>query len=178
MEYLFFDKHSAFPEAIEKLFKDPNVKAASCDVRSIERSGTIFVSPGNSFGVMNGGIDEIYSTYIFPHSQSQARSLIENLPTVNEYGKPYLPIGQAVLLPPYNGSQLLLAPTMYIPENVSNTQNAYIAMKAIIDLVNQTNGYKYVAIPALCCGHGCMTPEESASQIYKAYKARQNVPNV
>lgn len=179
LELLFFDRDSGFPKAIKEVLEDKEyVKVAITDVRMIEREGTIFVSPANSFGVLDGGLDEIYSRELFPNAQSQVRTMIEELDTVNEYGKPYLPIGRALLLPTsvapnetQCGARLLIAPTMYLPGDVRHTNNAYLAMKAILERIRENEemkGYKRVAIPALCCGCGKMSPEKSAEQIKRA----------
>jgi hypothetical protein len=46
-------------------------------------------------------------------------------------GNPYLPIGSSVILDKGNKS-LIISPTMLLPQNVSNTKNAYYYTMAIL----------------------------------------------
>jgi O-acetyl-ADP-ribose deacetylase (regulator of RNase III) len=127
-----------------------------------------FVSPANSLGSMNGGIDKAYMG-MFNNIQSKVKKSIKDLipefNNVTKLGRPYLPIGSAMKIPVEDGDFLISSPTMLMPQPVQNTQNAYWATKAILK-VWPKDGTLF--IPLMCCGYGRMSSEEAAKQMKKA----------
>ncbi len=58
---------------------------------------------------------------------------------------------------------------MRVPGNISETVNAYLAMRAIlIAAVKESIGS--LACPTLGTGIGGITPEDAADQMYQAYR--------
>lgn len=151
-----------------------------------------FVSPSNSIGFMDGGIDRVYSTEMFPGVEAQLKRRIMQLGMKTRLGRPYLPVGCAVLpmaisQSPGTGSDdtLICAPTMFLPHDVSLTRNAYHAFLACLTLVEKHNNLcgkqgggadkelnkiRTVVCPGLCCGYGKMPVERSAEQIAQALR--------
>ena len=126
------------------------------------------VSPANSFGFMDGGLDYALSERFGWDLEKKLQKIIKELPEGE------LLVGQAVLLQtgdpdiPY----LISAPTMRIPTNfnIDTSVNAYLAMKAILLKARSEKEINSVAIPGLCTGVGRMQPMIAARQMYQAYK--------
>jgi len=167
------------PFIIRLITKDESFASAAssagftCDVQDVqdvqERANTAFVSPANSFGFMDGGIDAAYMR-MFPGCQTAVQSKIRQLGRLTQLGRPYLPVGCALWIPVQDATMLISAPTMFLPHAV--TRNAYWAMLAILvameRIVNETPTIQTVIIPSLCCGWGKMAPEEAVRQMRTA----------
>ena len=85
------------------------------------------VSPANSFGFMNGGIDLVYSRHFGWQIQERLQAVIQQ----RYYGE--LLVGQAAIIPtdaaaiPY----VIAAPTMRMPQTIRETVNPYLAARAV-----------------------------------------------
>ena len=88
-------------------------------------------------------------------------------------GKSYLPIGSSIILDKGNKS-LVISPTMLLPQNVSNTKNAYYATIAVLYniLINRKENINDIDIifTSFCCGYGKMEEDESINQIINGIK--------
>lgn len=63
-------------------------------------------------------------------------------------------------------------PTMFLPQNIQNNYNVYLAFYGLLQKYNHINCT--ILCPGLGTGVGCMTNQSSAYQIFKAiddYKA-------
>lgn len=167
MHYLFIDKNPKMISAWTKYFGEAdNVKILEGDLTSV--SCDAIVSPANSFGFMDGGVDYAISMRLGWELQFELQKKIKNLPEGE------LLIGKALVLEtgdeiiPY----LVAAPTMRVPMNynISTSINAYLAMKAALIETKNHPKIKYVAIPGFCTGIGRMKEEVAAKQMYQAYK--------
>ena len=69
---------------------------------------------------------------------------------------------------------MVVSPTMLLPQNVSNTKNAYYATMAVLYnvLVNRKEKIEDVDIlfTSFCCGYGKMTEEDSIQQMLEGIK--------
>jgi len=130
------------------------------------------VSPANSFGYMDGGIDLVYSHYFGWELEESLKVLLLE----QHFGE--LPVGQAVILPtkhdriPY----LVSAPTMRVPSSISRTTNVYLAFRAALIAVARHNATSQVPIesilvPGLGTGVGEVPPRRAAHQMKLAYDA-------
>lgn len=126
------------------------------------------VSPANSFGFMDAGLDLQLSERFGPHLQEELQRLIKARP-VKE-----LLVGEAIILP--TGDEkipwLISAPTMRVPMHLRQSVNAYLAMKAILSAAlkhGETPKIGTVAIPGLGTGNGCLPAEVAAEQMFQAY---------
>ena len=126
------------------------------------------VSPANSFGFMDGGLDYALSERFGWDLEKKVQALIKALPEgellvgrslVVETGDKMIPL-------------LISAPTMRIPTNfnISTSVNAYLAMKAILIAATSDARIRSVAIPGLCTGVGGMEQAIAATQMFAAYK--------
>ena len=104
---------------------------------------TYYVSPANSLCFMDGCIDYALSRVIFPNIEKEVKTIVEKLGIISIVGKPYLPIGSSIIINKGNKS-LVISPTMLLPQNVSNTKNAYYATMAILYniLINKKENIK------------------------------------
>lgn len=128
------------------------------------------VSPANSFGFMDGGIDLAYRRYFGMDLQSRVQAKIKD----EFFGE--LPVGQATVVPtgheafPY----LVAAPTMRIPDQIGDTVNVYLAFRAALLAVLAHNGraptlIKSIRVPGLGTGIGAMPLARAARQMHAAY---------
>ena len=143
----------------------------------IPNKKTYYVSPANSLCFMDGGIDYALSRIIFPDIEVEVKNIVKQLGIKSIVGKPYLPIGSSIIIDKYDKS-LVISPTMLLPQNVSNTRNAYYATMAVLYniLVNRKEKLEDVDIlfTSFCCGYGKMTEENSIQQIMEGIKDYRN----
>ncbi|HLK55298.1 MAG TPA: macro domain-containing protein [Chthonomonadaceae bacterium] len=153
MKYLLRDREPRLVAAWQKAFQDvPEVEASCGDIFDLE--AVAIVSPANSFGFMDGGIDLAYSLRFGWDLQKRLQALLRK-----EYDGELL-VGQAVLLETRDKAipYLISAPTMRVPMSVDGTVNAYLAFRAVLRLVNAYNVEHPDAIPTvLCPGLGTAT---------------------
>jgi O-acetyl-ADP-ribose deacetylase (regulator of RNase III) len=173
----FVSLNKVWIEEILTLFdKEPNINITFGHIESIDYGNSlhVFVSPCNSLGQMNGGIDAIYSE-LFPDCETLVRNRIAMLPTKTALGRSYLDIGAAIVVPlEAQQTALIVAPTMFYPENVSDTMNALTSFLAALLMMekytkNKPDLYTLV-VTSHCCGIGGMNPETSAQQMYLAWQ--------
>lgn len=143
---------------------------------------TYYISPANSLCFMDGGIDYSLSRIIFPDIEDKVKFIVKQLDYQNKLGKPYLPIGSSIILS--NAKRgLIVSPTMLLPQNVSNTQNAYYATMSVLYnlLINNKQKLEDIDIifTSFCCGYGQMDEEESIKQILRGINDYPNYkPNI
>lgn len=131
------------------------------------------VSPANSFGIMDGGLDLAIRDTLGYDVQSRLQEVI-----VEKYHGE-LPVGAAVIIETGHDRwpHLVAAPTMRIPESVSGTLNAYLAFRAVLVAVKNFNlsggprRIDSVVCSGLATGVGGMTAQRCARQMLLAYKS-------
>ena len=173
MKIILADRNEPIIQAWNKYFGD-------CE-NITTHHGSIFdhpcdaiVSPANSFGFMDGGIDLALSEYLGWHVQDRLQAIIKE----KHHGE--LLIGQAELVEtdhqefPY----LISAPTMRVPMNIKGTVNVYLAARAIFLLIKHgehpekgriSSFIHAVAISGLGTGAGKVSPNICARQMRAAY---------
>ena len=137
-----------------------------------QQSADAIVSPANSFGIMDGGLDLAIRNELGFQVETDTQEVI-----VNKYHGE-MPIGSAEIINTNHSkwSFIIAAPTMRIPENIAFTLNAYIAFRAILIAINSFNESEpNKAIKSLVCaglgtGIGSMEPVKCAAQMRAAYK--------
>lgn len=139
------------------------------------------VSPANSFGLMDGGIDLAYT-------QRYGEQLGRRVRRHNElFWSGIQPVGTAIIVPlkddfdqvPY----LVHAPTMMVPSRVVGMANVYLAFKAVLEAVEAHNlGHRdehivphstridTILCPGLGTGVGKVSPESAAAQMAVALR--------
>jgi O-acetyl-ADP-ribose deacetylase (regulator of RNase III) len=135
------------------------------------------VSPANSFGFMDGGIDMVYSQHFGWHVQERLQQLIRT----KHHGE--LLVGNAEIVETENLAIpfLIAAPTMRIPTILRNTVNPYLAARAVLLLIRDgvfadgnlkderiSDAVTRVAFPGLGTGVGQVPRETCARQVRAA----------
>jgi O-acetyl-ADP-ribose deacetylase (regulator of RNase III) len=105
------------------------------------------VSPANSFGFMDGGIDALYTYQFGDGLQQRLQARI-----AEEHGGE-LPVGMAVIVPTQHPDipWCISAPTMRVPRDVAETVNAYLAFRAALRAVLAHNAAGLPRISTLLC---------------------------
>ena len=179
MPIIFISLSDTFTEKI----KSYGFEAKTMKIQDfIPNKKTYYVSPANSLCFMDGGIDYALSRIIFPDIEREVKSIVKQLGRTSIVGKPYLPIGSSMIVDKGNKS-LVVSPTMLLPQNVSNTKNAYYATMAVLYnvLVNRKEKIEDIDIlfTSFCCGYGKMTEENSIQQMMEGIKDYINYePNI
>ena len=119
---LFFDHTEKSIKSYEKQIKidTPEYKSAfvCSDVKDLvkEYAITFIVSPANSLGFMDGGIDMIYME-MFPGIQKTVQDEISKFNITTALGRKVLPIGSNIIVKTNNTQTpyLCCCPTMFLP---------------------------------------------------------------
>ncbi len=167
MEIHLIYRESSLGEAWQQCFAD--VEKVQIKQGDITRTTCdAIVSPANSFGFMDGGLDLALSERFGWDLQQRLQQQIAALPERE------LLIGQALLTPTLDAEVpwLIAAPTMRVPMsfNIATSVNAYLAMKAVLIAASAEEQIRTVAVPGLCTGVGRMKPEIAARQMLAAYE--------
>ncbi len=174
--FKFRDFNDELIDAWKKVFgKYLNFNICHGDILQAGEASAI-VSPANSFGVMDGGIDLAYTRYFGVDLSWRLQQKIKS----DYFGE--LPVGQALIIPtgktdiPF----LISAPTMRVPQIVRGTVNAYSAFRAVlIEIVkfnreNTAAPITTVLCPGLATATGELPANLCALQMLKAY---ENISN-
>ena len=140
------------------------------DDAPIDVAADAVVSPANSFGFMDGGIDAVYTHQFGFALEGRLQALL-----AAEHGGE-LPVGCAVIVE--TGSPeipwCISAPTMRVPEAVPDTANAYLAFRAALRAVLAHNAagrrpIRRILSPGLATTTGWMPPGRCAAQMRAAW---------
>ncbi len=130
------------------------------------------VSPANSFGIMDGGLDlAIRDTLGFDVQTAVQRAIVQRY-----HGE--MPVGAAEIVETGHAQwpYLVAAPTMRVPESVAHTTNAYAAFRAILLAVRRFNAagdaprIRSLVCPGLGTGIGGLEPRRCAAHMRMAYR--------
>ncbi|KNY26391.1 macro domain-containing protein [Pseudobacteroides cellulosolvens] len=164
MKICFVDINSLVVNELKKLFENEKIfEFYEGNILSIARGA--IVSPANSYGYMDGGIDEDYTDFFGISLQNAVMNRLDRIGG-------FLPVGSAFTIETDNQriKYLIFAPTMELPGAVP-AHNCYFAMKAILREIDKNNGrYEEVYCPGLCTCTGRVEPNIAAEEMYKAYK--------
>lgn len=155
----------ALVRAWQRVFEDDDeVTAVEGDY--FEHPADAMVSPANSFGIMDGGIDLAIRDALGLGVQTKLqRAIVERW-----HGE--LPIGCAEVVEtgherwPY----LVAAPTMRVPESVASTLNAYLAFRAVLIACARQPAIRSLVCCGLATGIGRMEPNRCATQMKVAWQ--------
>lgn len=132
----------------------------------LELAENTIVSPGNSYGFMDGGIDRLYIEYFGIHLQTEVMKAVSYRP------EGYLPVGTGAFILtgdpqiPY----MIAAPTMMTPGPVKSA-NCFFAMIAVLKVAYQNRkAVQKVFCPGLATGIGKVHPHLAAKEMANAYR--------
>jgi len=168
MKLILRDRNPEMAEAWENQFRGvPDVEIGCGDIFDVKADA--LVSPSNSAGFMNGGIDLAYSKRFGWGLQAK---LQEHL---RKFHDGELPVGEATVIPISDKLKsddyqfLISAPTMRVPMDINGTVNAYLAFRAILRL-SKSCGFNSILCPGLGTAVGRMPYHIAAFQMREAYR--------
>ena len=171
---LLRDLNPQVVSAWQAAFADEPCVEVSCG-HIFDLQADAIVSPANSFGYMDGGIDLVYSQLFGYQLESRLQALLQE----EHFGE--LPVGQALVLPTEHAfiPFLVSAPTMRVPGPVPKTLNAYLAFRAALRAVLEHNRtakspIRSILCPGLATAIGAM-PAVSVEEITARTDARLTV---
>ncbi len=147
------------PEGYEVVVIEGDILADSHDA---------IVSPANSFGFMDGGIDLLYTEFFGRQLQQRLQDVIRR-----DFAGELL-VGMAVGIRTLNEQipALISAPTMRTPKDLSGTINTYLASKAALENAigsEAMNPYGSVAFPGMGTGVGNVPFNVAAVQMRRGF---------
>ena len=165
----FRDNHEETASALRAAFAGlPNVTIVHGDI--LQGSADAIVSPANSFGNMDGGVDLAYARFFPDGLEARLQSVIDS----NYDGE--LPVGQATVIATLHDAIPLMvsAPTMRMPSNIARTVNVYLAFRAALLALERRRSEADLAVismlsPAMGTGVGAMPVDRAARQMRIAY---------
>lgn len=178
--FVFVDRNAAFVEAARRAFPESLFRFHVGDIANaiqVFSEGDVaqcaLVSPANSLLFMDGGVDDAIRK-LLPGAEAKAKERMRKLGILSLLKRPYLPVGAAMLTRAANGGTLISAPTMLLPQDVSQTRNAFHAFRAVLDIIQAPPwSFRVVLCPGFCCGWGKMDPEQAVSQMRLAWNESQ-----
>lgn len=146
----------------------------------LNETGTALVTAGNSFGIMDGGVDAAVAERL-SWCQHEVQAAI-----CNDYAGE-LPVGCAVRAWSRSDAPVVIyAPTMQVPMSIQYTANVYYAMLAVLREARKSYRTRYgtrmvyigqydracyvkrLYVPLMGCGTGGLTADASIAQMLAA----------
>jgi O-acetyl-ADP-ribose deacetylase (regulator of RNase III) len=145
----------------------------------VEAEARVIVSPGNSFGEMNGGVDGTINTHLSAYSTYHRMDWYVQS-SINERFAGELPVGSHVIISVIDHPKrewLIYTPTMRVAEEVSTGINAYLAFRsALLGAIDMNKidksdkkDFELIACPLFCTGAGSMNIHTACKQMREAY---------
>jgi len=141
----------------------PEVTCSTGDILAVAH--TALVSPANSYGFMDGGIDAAYSAFFGPGVPIAVQDAINRRP------EGHLPVGASLAVRTGHARIpfLIVAPTMLTPEEVP-ASSCYRALRAVLRLAGTTPELDSdIFCPGLATGTGRVSATDAAEQLAQAY---------
>ena len=156
----------------------PRVRVAQGDITRVEGDFDAFVSPANTMGNMDGGIDRVYADYFGwsygrPYHEPNPLQLAMEKKIIGEEG---LEIGKAILVRNSPSDKrkkaihLIAAPTMTLPSKVPvNSTVVRDAARAAFEIWRDTPDVSVIRMPAFGTGWGQVPGSIAAAQTLEAF---------
>lgn len=164
------DVSAALTDAWSEVFAQYDHVQVHCgDFFSIDADA--MVSPANSFGIMDGGLDAAIRDAL----GGQVLSRVQEVVLDRHHGEIHVGLAEIVPTDHPRWPYLVVAPTMRIPENVAHTLNAYLAFRAVLlavvryNRVRANERIRTVLAPGLATGVGGMDARRCAAQMRIAF---------
>lgn len=174
---VLFDQNEAVVDAWSDVFLDGMYEGENVAIRHAKLDELTdcdgIVLPGNSYGLMTGGLDLVAKEFFGQVLEATVQKVI------HEYFLGELSVGSAFPLTfeeddPSPFSVIVYAPTMRTPTTLAGTDNVYRATLAALQVVNankavHSNKDFTVAMPGMGTGSGKIDPTVAAMQMKAAW---------
>lgn len=137
---------------------------------ALDESAGAIVTPGNSFGFMDGGFAAA-AAFRWPHAPELVREEIARLP----FGE--LAVGKAIVVPTHDPliPHLVYAPTMRAPGPVHDPSLVMLACRAAVSVAIAC-GTRSVVMPGMGTGAGRLPPVTAAAAMVGGIQAARFPP--
>lgn len=141
---------------------EPTISTLCTDYAELHRSGlahdAAVVSPGNGFGILDGGFDAALRDAHGPELERRIKRII-----IDQYGVE-LPVGTAIFVRTPDDQGIIYAPTMQGPVEIVGTDHAYLATRAAVHRARY-HGFDAIYMPLMGAGAGALPVAEAVDQI-------------
>lgn len=163
MQVILFHPNADVIRELDQILARCNGLSALCaSYEELHESGLadegVVVSPGNGFGIMDGGFDRVLRDVHGVELEQRVRRAI-----IRMYG-PEMPVGCAVSSTATGGQRVIYAPTMQVPMALEGSDNVYRAARAAAHLA-KTLSVRTLWMPLMGTGAGQMPLEEAVWQM-------------
>ena len=173
MRIYVIDKSESKIRCVQQYFQGvPEVECVAEELDVFLRSNSVqcIVSPGNSYGLMDGGYDLAITRYFGDQLQQRVqRHIIDHY-----YGEQ--PVGTSFIIDAgRNGQKLIHTPTMRTPYFIREPLFIYQCMRTTL-ICAMENNVESILLPLFGGGCGQVHPERVAVMMRKAYDQLQDLP--
>jgi O-acetyl-ADP-ribose deacetylase (regulator of RNase III) len=177
MRFIFVDRGKDFCDVLRWQFRSyPEVEIVCGKFEDLPTFDCV-ITAGNSFGLMDAGMDLAVIRYFGRHVMEQIQKrILEDF--LGEQ-----PVGTCIIVPTGHSAHPFVAhsPTMRVPMNIHGTDHVYLALWAALTAVhrhNRSEGLKInsIACPGLGTGTGGVDPVEASLQLRLAYEHYSRPP--
>lgn len=171
LKIVFFHPDEKACEFVENFVRHFDFMSAFCgDLKAVMRKARYMdyiVTAGNSFGLMDGGIDKAIAEE-YPKIEGRVRERIASV-----YGA-QMPVGTAesFIHSEKKAPTVIYAPTMQIPMPITGTDNVYLATMAAVHIVanHNTQHKRTIWMPLMGTGAGRMPLDAAMHQMVRGVR--------
>ena len=165
MEIILLDNKREMCQAWRKYFSEFEGVKIICEYLEFADLDDVdcYVSPANSYGLMDGGYDKALTMLFGVELQRRVQDYIIN----NLYGEQQ--VGSSIIVDiPGEEKKLIHTPTMRVPARIKDPEVVYTSMRSTLICALKNNVGKIV-IPAFGGATGGLAPDVIAEEMFKAY---------
>ncbi len=170
LHIILCDTHLPLVEAWQVYFAGLLDVSVTCDSLFTLEADAL-VSPANSFGRMDGGLDAQIVEFLGEDLEIEVQQMIRG----RHDGELVVGLAEVVITQASQFPFLVVAPTLRVPQNISRTVNSYLAFRAALRSVFAFNALhgdpiQTLLVPGLGTDNGFMPPLRAARQMRAAYE--------
>ena len=165
MEIILLDNKKEMCQAWRKYFSEFSDVKIVCEYLEFADLDDVdcYVSPANSYGLMDGGYDKALTMLFGVELQRRVQDYIIS----NLYGEQQ--VGSSIIVDiPGEKKKLIHTPTMRVPSRIKDPEVVYTSMRSTLICALKNNVKKKV-IPAFGGATGRLLPDVIAEEMFKAY---------
>lgn len=165
MQIILLDNKKEMCDAWNKYFNGLDDVKIICEYLEFADLDDVdcYVSPANSYGLMDGGYDKAL-TMLFGNKLQQR---VQDYIISNLYGEQQ--VGTSIIVDiPGENKKLIHTPTMRVPSPIIDTEVIYTSMRSTL-ICALKNNVKKIVIPAFGGRCGDVAYDSLAKEMYKAY---------